>query len=829
MTPRLSRITAVTLGTALILVSPGPSCYHAFAQVRNAPAGTVWSAPGAPAATAAAGTAMGVAPAQAAALTIRPGVVASPVITPMRLPASAKSVAPAKGEALPAPLTRSALATPAAPRGNVPAAGLAEPLEPKRIGLATRGPLAPPVATGAPEAGEAQALGRRIDLHSQLEGFYRLGRGASAEDLPVEGSDGKAKPNEGLKPADAPKAEGEAASTPAPGAPAPEAPQTGPVKLPRSLWGLFWGHSVATIFGINFHMLSQPYLVTQTLGKSKALMGLVRNVHMGSMSFVNLLPIGWLIDKVNLKVIYVGTSVFRTLLMGAIPMLFLAGHLTFAVLVGIVALNPLFQSTMIVADAAGRKAFLGTDRKLNKEAAAILGKYGSITGMVFPILAGLVVGALVGAFGLGGYALAYGIYALMVAASIPIYLTMVEDPRDPKTLAVNTIGEAVALIPTGMAALARLTFVTGPRAAWRWLRAGGWKTLLFAPFKALKAVFWDFPRGVIHAIRNRGSSAEVGGEKVTIKEALARKLDQYEAFKGLAYILRNKTLSVLMMVGAIEAFLADAMPMVVLPNFILDAIGENTGKVPLELGYALGAVAAVFVARLGFAAVQRARGKKTSDIAQMVEWGVLAATLGLLAWKLPIMLAAAGGIFSVMLAAQYFGRLIASKRMEGDAGDKLIERHGHGILYRVAAIGSLLFWLMWLFPAIIAPGHFWINLGVVLAVEFGMSLLHTPVGIAMAPVVREQIPDKILGRVDSAFNMIDLIFMAGGALIAGLIVDKLAITTAMFIIALMITGTAVLEWMVPKWIFPDGKHPPPPVDPNKTVWAAPAAPALAFA
>jgi hypothetical protein len=55
------------------------------------------------------------------------------------------------------------------------------------------------------------------------------------------------------------------------------------------------------------------------------------------------------------------------------------------------------------------------------------------------------------------------------------------------------------------------------------------------------------------------------GEALGWKEKLARVLDGHDATQGFSYILRNKTLSVLLLVGAVEGFLADAMPMVVLP------------------------------------------------------------------------------------------------------------------------------------------------------------------------------------------------------------------------------------------------------------------------
>jgi hypothetical protein len=171
------------------------------------------------------------------------------------------------------------------------------------------------------------------------------------------------------------------------------------------------------------------------------------------------------------------------------------------------------------------------------------------------------------------------------------------------------------------------------------------------------------------------------------------------------------------------------------------------------------------------------------------------------------LLATAGGIFGLMLAAESVGRFLSSWRMEGDKGDRLIEKVGHGRFYKMAALSSLLFWLMWLVPTVLAPHMFWIGLGTVLFVQFLTQIFHGPVGIVMAPVVRNEIPDEKLGRVESAFGMVDMFFSAGGALMAGFLLDMFSISTAMAIIAAAITLTGVIEWKVPGWIFPDGRRP----------------------
>jgi hypothetical protein len=518
----------------------------------------------------------------------------------------------------------------------------------------------------------------------------------------------------------------EAAAPLAPAPLSPAAPQ--PTKIPRSMWGLFWGHHISTVFGVEFHVISQPFLVVETLKKSTAMMGLVRNVHMGSMSLVNLLPIGLLIDKTDFRTLFIATSLARAALMGAIPLLFLTGHLSFAVLIAVVALNPIFQSTMIVADGAARMAFLGTDEKLNKEASATLGKWDSLAGMIMPLVASFAVAGIVGSFGLGGYALAYGIYSGLLLASVPIYWFMVRDPRDHSDM--------------GLAGF--LSFLKGT-GTFLWALAKG---LLLSPFLLARFAFGLF--------KNRAPAAKEKG--LSAKERLARVLDGHDATQGFSYILRNRTLGTLMTVGAVEAFLSDAMPMVVLPNFIKDVIGAGPH------------------------------------------------------FSLPVIggiLATSGGIFGLMLAAESVGRFLSSWRMEGDAGDRLIAKLGHGRFYKMAAASSLLFWLMWLVPTVLAPHLFWINLATVLFVQFAMQIFHGPVGIVMAPVLRGEIPDEKLGRVQSAFSMVDMFFSAGGALLAGFLLDWFSISTAMAIIASAITLTAVLEWKAPAWLFPDGRRPAP--------------------
>ncbi|TBR16772.1 hypothetical protein EPO15_18510 [bacterium] len=513
------------------------------------------------------------------------------------------------------------------------------------------------------------------------------------------------------------------AQAPHPSGLTPAAP-SGKVKLPRTVWGTIIGHGMLTVFGIELHVISQPFLVMETMGQSKTTMGLVRNVHSGSFSLVNLLPVGFLVDKTDFRALFIGTSLARALLMAAIPALWMTGHLTIAALLVIVALNPLFQSTMVVAERAAIMAAVGQDEKLNKEATATLGKWESLAGLFMPLLAGWALGALVTNFGLGGYAMAYGIYAAMLVAAVPLYWFMVRDPRDPKDLGVDGLKRFAAESGRFLAAI-----VLG-----------------------VLSIPWRLARALWRALRSRApaAAAPAGG----LKERLTAWLDAHESTKGLAFVLRDRTLTLLMLIGAVESFLVEALPMVVLPNFIAEVLGEAPAGVPF----------------------------------------------------LGTLLATSGGILGLMYSAEYLGRFASSWYMEGERGDRAIARLGGARLYRMAALSSLLFWALWLVPTF-AHGAFWVGLGAVVGVMGLIQLFHAPVSVVIAPLKRAHIPDPVLGRVESAFDMVSLAIASMGALLAGLIMDFTSIQFAMGAIAAAVTATAAFQWVAARMLYP--KTPPP--------------------
>lgn len=642
----------------------------------------------------------------------------------------------------------------------------------------------------------------------------------SAGDAPKDGS---------LEPAKTPAAAGGDPSEP----PAPAAKS----KLPRSLWGLFWGHHITTVFGVNFHILSLPFLVKDALGMGTATMGLVRNIHMGSMAVVNLLPIGYLIDKTDYRVVFIATSLARAALMAAIPLLFMSGGLHFTVLAAIIAVNPIFQSAMIVADGAARKSFLGKDEKLNKDAAATLGKWDSVAGMLMPIIAGWAVGMMVTTMGLGGYAMAYGVYGALLLASIPFYWFMIRDARFPGNDKIGPLG-FTAQIVTFMGALfasmihpltliltwSYRSFLThvrsefpaslGARALWAvreiLIAVAG---ALLLPFAVLKGLF---------ALPAALKAARAGAGKFSAADVLER----YKPTEGLAFILRNKTLRILTGVMALEVLLIDALPFVLIPSLITDALGQAPATLSVPL-WAAAVPAGLALLAAGVRAVTRLKSWLPA-----VALGVAAASVAAVSFFPSILLvqvATAGGIMGLLFSLEYVGRFIPSARLEGEKGDAIIAKVGHGTFYRRAAFASLLFWGL-LAPVYLTPGLFWVNLAIISAILFTVQYFHTPVGIVIEPVKRAEMDDDKLARIESAVFMVDVAFESVGALFLGLLLDFAGLTPALIATAAFLTLTAVLQYNVPKWIFKDGNHPDkkpevPPSNPQASI----AVPALAFA
>jgi len=810
----MRRFIASALIVSLALLTPGGRFYEACAQVIASPA--------ARAGVSGAAGSIGAVPLQLGAPSLTPALPLASLNGALSAPSAPAPKAAPQAALLAGPSAAAALAAPVlairpAALAQVRAAA-AKPLVP-----GARTAIVP--AAGVPAAFTARATGEEaaVLFDQSLERPRALDDAVRAPSAPET-------PGSNLEPA-------------APGAVEPSGPKappspSGKSKLPRSLWGLFWGHHITTVFGVNFHILSLPFLVKDALGMGTAAMGLARNIHMGSMAVVNLLPIGYLIDKTEYRVVFIATSLARALLMASIPLLFMSGGLHFTILAAIIAVNPIFQSVMIVADGAARKSFLGKDEKLNKDAAATLGKWDSVAGMLMPIVAGWVVGMMVTSLGLGGYAMAYGVYGGLLLASIPFYWFMIRDARFPgndkmgpvafagqiltfmTALFASMIHPATLILTWSLrsfVAYARPEFPAayGARALW-----AGREMLVALAGAAL------LPLALLKLLLKLPGAIKAARARTGARRSLPEILDGYKQMEGVAYILRNKTLRILTMVMALEVLLIDALPFVLIPSLITDALG----KAPTTLAVPL--LAAAIPAALALLAVGVRAATRFKSWWPAGALGAVAAAISAVSLFPSILLvqvATAGGIMGLLFSLEYVGRFIPSARLEGEKGDKIIEKVGHGRFYRHAAFASLLFWAL-LAPVYLTTGMFWVNLAIIAGVLFTVQYFHAPVGIVMEPVKRAEMDDDKLARIESAVFMIDVAFESIGALFLGLLLDYAGLAPALIATAAFLTVTAVLQYNVPRWIFKDGNHPDKkPVAPPPGGHASLSVPALAFA
>ena len=303
-------------------------------------------------------------------------------------------------------------------------------------------------------------------------------------------------------------------------------------------------------------------------------------------------------------------------------------------------------------------------------------------------------------------------------------------------------------------------------------------------------------------------------------------LDGYKQMEGVAFILRNKTLRILTAVMALEVLLIDALPFVLIPSLITDALGTA----PTSLSIPLWAAAIpAGLALLAVIARQITRFKSWGLAGGLAAVAAAIAAVSFFPSILLVQVATAGGIMGLLFSLEYVGRFIPSARLEGEKGDKIIEKVGHGRFYRHAAFASLLFWAL-LAPVYLTTGMFWVNLAIIAGVLFTVQYFHAPVGIVMEPVKRAEMDDDKLARIESAVFMIDVAFESVGALFLGLLLDFAGLAPALIATAAFLTLTAVLQYNVPKWIFKDGNHPDKkPAPPASDKQASLSLPALAFA
>lgn len=587
-----------------------------------------------------------------------------------------------------------------------------------------------------------------------------------------------------------------------------------PVKVPRALWGLIVGDVLMTI-GYYMHILSQPFLV-QGLTGSSAAVGLIRNVHYASYTASSFFSLGTVVDKTDYGTLMAGSYLIRALLMGAIPLLFVTGHLTLATLAVVVAINPFFQNISTTTDESAQISILGTDERVINKGKALVTKTLALANLL-PLVSGLLVGWLVAAFGAtAGYAYAYAGYAAFLLLAVPFLQVLLADPRhaDPNVQEKPSRNWLNLLLPI-RAVLETLAFASGATETIRTVRrrylAGPWslRKALAAAALAASAPLWLVVGGVVVQVRRLGrafssargalasyrtaraaADASDGGAasaKVRLRERLARLFERFEATRGVSFILRNNVLWILSLVATANLFLADALDFVVMPNFI----------------------AQVLVPRLDLAWVPVVGG----------------------------LLSTSAGVFTLLIIAGSAAALLVTRFFEGDGGLARIRRLGHRALYRVAALGSASFLLLLIPAFFLAPSpelrslleigyrlmedpatkaegaaivsrvleqlplwKFGAGLGITLLVQFLTSLLQIPLLLAMAPVRNKQIPPEKVGSVITAFTIIEVVLMGAGSLVLGVLVDAFTIQIAMLVVMGFVGASALLEWLVPGWL-----------------------------
>ncbi|MBI4349338.1 MAG: hypothetical protein HY553_21040 [Elusimicrobia bacterium] len=743
---RIQRLLAGPLGLALVAVSPGLLPYRAAAQVVAGPRGA-----GAPAVAVVApvGTAAVGAP-------LSPASVA-PVLAPARTPA---------------PLTVSALRAPAA--AKLPAL----PAAPRAASVAVVAPTASAgdAAPAAPLAGadaktQLSAAGTKLSASSDADKPRTLNavfsgpqaaRASGDDMLPVPAGAPDREHPSGLSDSDG------AGAPPGKDAPRPEppGPPEGPVKVPRALWGLLIGDVLMTI-GYYMHILSQPFLVQGMTGSSAAV-GVIRNIHYASYTASSFFSLGTVIDKTDYGVLMAGSYFLRALLMGAIPLLFVTGHLTLATLAVIVAINPFFQNISTTTDESSQISILGTDERVINKGKALVTKVMALANLL-PLVSGLIVGSLVATVGAtAGYAYAYAGYAFFLLLGVPFLRVLLVDPRhdDPNVKEKPSRDWRNLLIPI-WAVFRTVVFAVGQ------LRR------LPAAARAIREFF----------AKRRAAKAAEAAEPAPVgrRERLARFLDGFESLKGVAFILRNNVLWILSLVATANLFLADALDFVVMPNFIAHVLVPRLDLAHWPvIGGLLSTSAGVFTLLIiagSFAALFVTRFfEGDSGLARIKRWGHQ---------RLYRIAAVGSATFLLLLIPAYFLAPTPEMRAVLEQGYQLMEQPatkaaGEALVKNV--LGMIPVW------------KFWTGLGITMFVQFMTSLLQVPLLLAMAPVRNKQIPADRVGSVITAFTIIEVVLMGLGSLVLGFVVDAVTIQTGMLVVMVFVLASAILEWLVPGWL-----------------------------
>jgi len=239
----LKRALASVLAALVVLGAPGLRSYDAAAQVFRASAGAeagsvrvaLPSAAGFGAPAALGAPSLGL---------LSPSISAFSPAAPSALAGAAPAAAAASAAAPAAAASLSAASPAAAPPASPAAAPALAPAAALAVSplAAAAASLEVPARTPGASDPSAADFARGTRLFDQA-----AARPASDDVLPVVAAAQDVEPS--------PKAGSELAPASAPATP----PAGGKTKIPRSMWGLFWGHHIMTVFGIEFHGMEREH------------------------------------------------------------------------------------------------------------------------------------------------------------------------------------------------------------------------------------------------------------------------------------------------------------------------------------------------------------------------------------------------------------------------------------------------------------------------------------------------------------------------------------------------------------------------------------------
>lgn len=173
---------------------------------------------------------------------------------------------------------------------------------------------------------------------------------------------------------------------------------------------MFWAGQTLAALGNSFGLVAMPLLVLQTTG-SVAQMGLLTGVA-GVTQILTGLFAGALVDRLDRRRLMIVCEVVRLVVIGGIPLVWLAGPQVWLLYVGMVVAAA-FDMIFKVSYVAAVPALVGPERII--EANGRLETTNAVSYIVGPMLAGLVSGLLGPALAVGVNGLTFGVSALALA------------------------------------------------------------------------------------------------------------------------------------------------------------------------------------------------------------------------------------------------------------------------------------------------------------------------------------------------------------------------------------------------------------------------------